>query len=335
MTGAAQKADQLKQNLGQIMQYGKLNAVQAGTLVGQIGMNPEVASLIPASQGNQPIDPKYKGLIEAIGQRYKDHPTLSTTTFVGQLNDDLARNPALKQEIARAAQTNPDAVAKALRTYQPGNLAGAMEGIRKDMAAAPAAPAPARPTAGPAVDPAAVPAAPAAPARPQPQAAPAPQRPAPSAAPAAVPAEPAAPTPQRPAPPAPPAGQQPSAAELAAANAAAGAAAMKELAGADDAKIKTMMTPARVAELADGIAAYAKQNFPGGAGKYGDDFANKIRSNPALQKQIADNLANNPQAVRNLAQAMSNPGTPLRDEKTGRLTAAGQAIDKTLDRPLE
>lgn len=289
-----------------------LNALDAGTFIGRVTVNPQVAGVIADAAGGGKggsIDPKYNQFLKTMGDKYKQDPG-----FVAKLNDDLKANPGLKDKLSTAIKNHPNLAAEQVAAYQAGQLGQSVsrleDAISKQAASATTADAAAAAetarlaarTRSSTPAPAATAAATTAPA----QTTTAPQT--------AAAAPPAASTP--PASSAPAAAAGAPAIDATAIQAAAAAEVMKTLATASDEKIKELMTPDMVKNLASGVAAYSHKHYP----EMDADAQAFVAEAGAegLSKRIAENLQRNPQLIRDLAKTMNeepNPNDPLKDIK--------------------
>jgi hypothetical protein len=290
-----------------------LNAIDAGTFIGRVTVNPQVASVIAGAAGGgsgTSIDPKYNSFLKTMGDKYKQDPS-----FVSKLNDDLKANPALKDKLTTAVKNHPDLAAKEVASYQSGQLGQSVSRLEQAISqrAAPQSAPSAAPSAAPSTataDAAAAEtarlAARAQSARPSPAATAAASA-APARAQAAPPPTTAAPSTTAPATP-----PQAAAPDAAAIQAAAATEVMKTLATASDDKIREVMTPDMVQQLATGVAAYSDKHYPEMATD-AKGFVAKV-GEEGLSKRIAENLQRNPQLIRDLAKTMNeepDPNDPL------------------------
>ena len=262
--------------------------------------NPALREVLKKYEGKMAAPGAYDPLLAAVGKKFLEEGARvgfdtdkagTTATIVDRLGKDLASNAAgkgrLDQALAAGKPEVMSALAGRMGTYQAGQLD---QVLTASGVAAPAAPA----------------AAPAAAPPPRPAAGDGKAKPA-----VAVPAEPAKPPPAAP-PAATPAAATPPAAAGAppSAPAAAGGGVLAALvAGSNDDIASTLRkSPGMVKDMAVQIAKFSDKAFPDM--KDGVDgstsFVNKVKADPALQKRIAENLANNPQLLRDLAEAMEN-----------------------------
>lgn len=275
----------------------------------QVMRNENVDSLIDKldKSGNGKPTAASARLTDAIISKWKEPG--QGEQFIKALNKDLA-DPKVAARLEAAIQADPAKVAAALPRYTPGSLATLI----------PDTAAPAAAVAQPKPQPAAAP---------QPErkvsAAPAAPRPAgagggrgfvnPAAAVAAAAVDRAAPAAAAPAPaaatqasvaaPPPPAGATAAAAKPGEADLMK--TILKDLAKESDENISATMTPKFVGRLGEGLAAYGTENFPDLQAE-STGFLNKMKAmSPDDRKKIADNLAKNPQLVRDLAKMMDDP----------------------------
>ena len=296
---------------------------QAKFLNAEQKANPAFREVMKKYEAKMATTGAFDPVLAAVGKKFLEEGARvgfdtdkagTTSTIVDRLGKDLAGNAGGRNRLDQAfAAGKPEvmtALAGKIGTYQSGQLDQVLtaSGVAAPVAAPAAAPPANKPPA------AAAPATPAAPARPAPVAVPASAPP--TAAPAAVPAATPAPTTAP-----PPATATPTPAAAAAAPSALSAL----VAGSNEDIASTLRkSPGMVKDMAAQIAKFSDKAFPDL--KDGVDgstaFTNKIKADPALQKRIAENLANNPQLLRDLAKAME-------DEKMSK-GVAGSAMKNTL-----
>lgn len=285
-----------KKSLNEILEGAGLGMVDRGKLVADIAVNPNVRNLLKQSEGKIG-DVQREQVITALAKKWQQDPSI-----IGKLDSDLGKSPAVGQKLQDLVVKDPKAFTTGvLPKYNGSNLAEVV---------AQASPAPSAPKPD-VVAAAGVPAAGKSDAKPKGQE---PPKRAPTARAPDTPAPVAAPVPS-------PSADRPAAAPpTVAAPAAVPAASMSagdrelfkqtfiQIAAQPNEKIAAAIDKDFVVGMAEGIAAQAK--------KYGVEdgtskaFVERIRKDPKLQQDIADNLKKNPDFIRELAKSMKDEKEP-------------------------
>ncbi len=284
-----------KKGLSEILDGAGLSNWEQVKLTKDIGLNSNVRNLLKQSEGKLG-DVQREQVVTALAKKWQQDPSI-----ISKLDSDLARNPAVGQKLQELVVKDPKAfTGGVLAKYNGSNL--------PEVVAQATAPA-----AAPKPEVVAAATTPAAKSDPKPKAQETPRR-APAAkapdtpAPVAAPAVPSAAD--------RPAASPPSAAPPATASPAPMSAGDRELfkqvfieiAAEPDKKIAAAIDKDFVVGMAEGIAAQAK--------KYGVEdgtskaFVERIRKDPKLQQDIADNLKKNPDFIRELAKSMKDEKEP-------------------------